>query len=204
MSDQAKYYDYYLVEGPKVKELIESYYALGEQRSRVLDEACKSVGAIAFINSSGLGDKGDKLRAFAWNADFTFPCPITIKERSIFNNKPVLIVRGKGNTKEGREYNIKLDSVIKSANESLGSYPCWASYIINHYGVMRTAQGGPSSFHKHATAMLTTNCGMLRERKDALVFCIPNSEDRFRNEVSIPPEFKKLTYGQYYDMTSTL
>lgn len=68
---------------------------------------------------------------------------------------------------------------------------------------MRTAQGGPSSFHKHATAMLTTNCGMLRERNDVLVFCIPNREDRFRNEVSIPPEFKKLTYGQYYDMTSS-
>ncbi|OZQ42886.1 Eac protein [Klebsiella variicola] len=202
MSDQAKYYDYYLVEGPKVKELIQSYETVGEQRSMVIDEACRSVGAIAFINSYGLGDKGDKLRAFAWDAECTFPCPITIKERSIFNNKPVIVVRGKGNTKEGRDYNKKLDSVIKSANERLGSYPCWESYIINHYGVMRTAQGGPSSFRKHATAMLTTKCGMLFERNDALVFCIPNRVDGFKNEVSIPPDFIKLTYGQYYDMIS--
>ncbi|MBT1582396.1 Eac protein, partial [Klebsiella pneumoniae] len=87
----------YLVEGPKVKELIQSYETVGEQRSMVIDEACRSVGAIAFINSYGLGDKGDKLRAFAWDAECTFPCPITIKERSIFNNKPVIVVRGKGN-----------------------------------------------------------------------------------------------------------
>ncbi len=41
----------------------------------VIDEACRSVGAIAFINSYGLGDKGDKLRAFARMLSVPFRAP---------------------------------------------------------------------------------------------------------------------------------
>ncbi|HGB5075580.1 TPA: Eac protein, partial [Salmonella enterica subsp. enterica serovar Eastbourne] len=48
MSDQSKYYDYYMVEGDDVKELISSYDTINEQRNSILLAAAEQVGAIAW------------------------------------------------------------------------------------------------------------------------------------------------------------
>ncbi|TRW02966.1 Eac protein, partial [Klebsiella pneumoniae] len=34
-----------------------------------------------------------------------------------------------------------------------------------------------------------------------LAFAIPNRNDGYNKPVIIPPNFKKLTYGQFYDIT---
>lgn len=47
MSDQSKYYDYYMVEGEDVKELIQSYDTINDQRNSILTTAAEKVGAIA-------------------------------------------------------------------------------------------------------------------------------------------------------------
>lgn len=41
MSDQSKYYDYYMVEGEDVKELIQSYDTINDQRNSILTTAAK-------------------------------------------------------------------------------------------------------------------------------------------------------------------
>ena len=53
MSDQSKFYDYYMVEGDEVKSLIAGYDDIREQRNSILPEAAGKVGAIAWTTSSG-------------------------------------------------------------------------------------------------------------------------------------------------------
>ena len=93
---------------------------------------------------------------------------------SIRENWPVLSdgviiqARGKGNTLDGRAFNKKLDEIIKNVNDKLGPFPCWSSYIINHFGIMHSAHGGPAANRPFATAILTTYGGTISGRQDAL------------------------------------
>lgn len=204
MTDNTRYYDYYMVEGPKVKTLIDGYDAIHAQRTEIIQGVMQEYGAIAFTDSSGWGDKGGKLTSLVWPADHPFTCPMTIKRRDYFDGKPVVIARGKGNTVEGREFNKKLDASLAAANEKLKTLPVWQAYIINHYGIMRTGFG--ATVRKFGQSMLTTYGGLCPGRDDCLVFAIPNSKATEPGEVShgcvdIPPEFRKLTYGQFYDLT---
>ncbi|HAE4325841.1 TPA_asm: Eac protein, partial [Salmonella enterica subsp. enterica serovar Heidelberg] len=41
MSGQSKYYDYYMVEGEDVKELIQSYDTINDQRNSILTTAAE-------------------------------------------------------------------------------------------------------------------------------------------------------------------
>lgn len=202
MSSQCEYYDYYIVQGDDVANLIKAYDALREQRNAVLKQAIEKVGAIAWTTSSGWGDKGDKLADFVWPADHGFACPITIKSKTLFDGKPVIVARGKGNTKEGRAFNKELDTIKADVNSKLSSLPCWQSYIINHYGVMRTGIGGRAG-QGFGFAMLSTYGGKHPTRDDTLLFAIPNNKEERHGDVTIPDSFQKITYGVFYDITNT-
>lgn len=201
MSDHVKFYDYYIVEGPEVQALIESFEPISQKRSELIKEAMTLVEAVGWVDSQSFGDKGDKIQSFVWKADHKFPCEITIKRRSYMDKVPVIVARGKGNTSDGREFNKKLDVIIKNVNNKLGPFPCWSSYIINHFGIMHSAHGGPVANRPFATAILTIYGGTISGRQDALAFAIPNRNDGYNKPVIIPPNFKKLTYGQFYDIT---
>lgn len=202
MSSQSEYYDYYLVEGGDVASLIQSYKSVKEQRDSALQQAIEKVGAIAWTTTQGFGDKGDKLSAFVWPANHEFPCLMTIKSKSYFNDQQVVIARGKGNTKEGRAFNKVLDTVRADVNSRLTSLPCWQSYIINHYGIMRTGIGGAAGTG-FGFAMLTTYGGKHPTRDDALLFAIPNNKEERHGDLTIPESFQKITYGVFYDITNT-
>lgn len=118
MSDQSKFYDYYMVEGDEVKSLIAGYDDIGEQRNSILPEAAGKVGAIAWTTSSGWGGGGGLLNGFVWDKGYQFPCPMTIKREEMFDGKRVVLGRGKGNTKEGRAFNKELDAVMEEANKN--------------------------------------------------------------------------------------
>lgn len=201
MSDQGKYYDYYMVEGNDVKKLIDGYNAINEERTSILANAAKTVGAVAWTLTSNWGGGGGLIQGFAWDKDFKFPCLITIKGEDYFDGKRVVIARGKGNTKEGRAYNKELDAVRDEANRKLKLLPQWKDYIINHYEIMRTGIGGPSG-RGFGFAMLSTYGGKHPRRDDALLFGIPNNNDEKHGKITIPANFKKLTYGQFYDIVN--
>lgn len=203
MSSQIEYYDYYLVEGSDVESLIKSYAVVKEQRDSALQQAIDKVGAIAWTTNQGFGEKGDKLAAFVWASDYAFPCPMTIKRKTYFNNQQVVIARGKGNTKDGREFNKILDTVRADVNSKLASLPCWQSYIINHYGIMRTGIGGPAGGSGFGFAMLTTHGGKHPTREDTLIFAIPNNKEERHGDITIPDNFKKITYGVFHDIANT-
>ncbi|BBV82012.1 Eac protein [Citrobacter freundii] len=201
MSDQSKFYDYYMVEGDEVKSLIAGYDDIREQRNSILPEAAGKVGAIAWTTSSGWGGGGGLLSGFVWEKGYQFPCPMTIKREEMFDGKRVVLGRGKGNTKEGRAYNKELDAVMEEANKKLKSLPEWKDYIVNHYGIMRTGIGGQSG-RGFGFAMLSTYGGKHPGRDDCLVFGIPNNKEERHGEVEIPGNFQKITYGQFYDIVN--
>lgn len=201
MSDQSKYYDYYMVEGGDVKALISSYDAINEQRNSIIQAAAELVGAIAWTKTSSWGGGGGLLQSFAWEKGYEFPCAMTIKREDFFDGKRVVIARGKGNTKEGRAYNKELDAVIHEANAKLKALPEWNDYITNHYGIMRTGIGGQSG-RGFGFAMLSTYGGRHPHRDDCLIFAIPNNKEEKHGEVVIPEGFKKMTYGQFYDIVN--
>ena len=203
MSDQSKFYDYYMVEGDEVKSLIAGYDDIREQRNSILPEAAGKVGAIAWTTSSGWGGGGGLLSGFVWEKGYQFPCPMTIKREEMFDGKRVVLGRGKGNTKEGRAYNKELDAVMEEANKKLKSLPEWEDYIVNHYGIMRTGIGGQSG-RGFGFAMLSTYGGKHPGRDDCLVFAIPNNKEERHGEVEIPDNFQKITYGQFYDIANQL
>lgn len=201
MSDQSKFYDYYMVEGDEVKSLIAGYGDIREQRNSILPEAAGKVGAIAWTTSSGWGGGGGLLSGFVWEKGYQFPCPMTIKREEMFDGKRVVLGRGKGNTKEGRAYNKELDAIMDEANKKLKSLPEWKDYIVNHYGIMRTGIGGQSG-RGFGFAMLSTYGGKHPGRDDCLVFGIPNNKEERHGEVEIPDNFQKITYGQFYDIVN--
>lgn len=201
MSDQSKFYDYYMVEGEEVKSLIAGYDDIREQRNSILPEAAGKVGAIAWTTSSGWGGGGGLLNGFVWEKGYQFPCPMTIKREEMFDGKRVVLGRGKGNAKDGRAFNKELDAVMEDANKKLKSLPEWKDYIVNHYGIMRTGIGGQSG-RGFGFAMLSTYGGKHPGRDDCLVFGIPNNTEERHGEVEIPGNFQKITYGQFYDIVN--
>lgn len=66
MSGQSKYYDYYMVEGEDVKELIQSYDTINDQRNSILTTAAEKVGAIAWTTARSWGGEGGLLQSFVW------------------------------------------------------------------------------------------------------------------------------------------
>lgn len=201
MSDQSKFYDYYMVEGDEVKSLIAGYDDIRQQRNSILPEAAGKVGAIAWTTSSGWGGGGGLLNGFVWEKGYQFPCPMTIKREEMFDGKRVVLGRGKGNAKDGRAFNKELDAVMEDANKKLKSLPEWKDYIVNHYGIMRTGIGGQSG-RGFGFAMLSTYGGKHPGRDDCLVFGIPNNTEERHGEVEIPGNFQKITYGQFYDIVN--
>ena len=67
--------------------------------------------------------------------------------------------------------------------------------------IMRTGIGGPSG-RRFGFAMLSTYGGKHPRRDDALLFGIPNNNDEKHGKITIPANFKKLTYGQFYDIVN--
>lgn len=199
MSNNEKHYDYYMVEGDDVKALIKSYDEISKNRNTILPAAAAKVGAIAWTTTSSWGGGGGLLQSFAWEKGFKFPCPVTIKREDFFDGKRVVIARGKGNTKEGRAYNKELDAVIHDANAKLKALPEWNDYIVNHYGIMRTGIGDQSG-RGFGFAMLSTYGGKPPSRDNCLVFAIPNTTEERHGNISIPDNFKKISYGNFYDL----
>lgn len=86
MSDQSKYYDYYMVEGDEVKALINSYDAINDQRNSILPAAAERVGAIAWTTTRSWGGGGGLLQSFVWEKGYEFPCPMTIKREDFWDD----------------------------------------------------------------------------------------------------------------------
>lgn len=100
-----------MVEGDDVKVFIKLYDIIWDKCNVLFLEVVKKVGVIVWIIISNWGGGGGFLENFVWEKDFKFFCLMMIKREDFFDGKCVVIVCGKGNIKEGREFNKVFDVV---------------------------------------------------------------------------------------------
>lgn len=202
MPDNSKNYDYFMVEGFEVKKLIDSAMDVEKSRKKIIDRLKEDAGSVGVTFNSGWGEKGDQVRLLWWWHDHNFPCQMTIKGSDYLGDKKVICGHGKGNTADGRKFSKEINRLISEANEKLKELPCFESFIINHYGVMRTGFGSQSQ-SLLGISLLSTYAGTAPGRSDCLMFAIPShKDDKEHGSITIPESFVKITYGQFYDIVN--
>ena len=187
-----KYYRYFRLSGQEVKDLDAKYEPLHQQRLEAIKRMQEASGAVGFtLTSKTFGGKAGLIKSLAFPADHDFGVPVTIKYRNRIDSKPVVIVRGKRNTKEGRAFNSKLDAWVAVANEEIGEAIPYTSWIIEHYGIHCS--------EIHGSSLISTYGGKCSD-KDVLLFAIPVVLRG--NAPEIPASFEEITYGQFYDLSN--
>lgn len=195
-----KYYRYFRVSGPEVVTLLADYDAIQVKRKEVLDKMLQDSGAIAFTEMRDWGENGTLVRSLCFRADHDFGTPVTIDRRDRYDGQDVVIVHGKGRTKEARAFTEKLKGYVKAANDELKKAPSFRDYLIQHYQVACNGIGGPSE-RGFGSYMISTNCGKQPGSDDTMLFAIPIKSDGCK-QPEIPASFEEITYGQFYDLNN--
>ena len=195
-----KYYRYFRVSGPEVVTLLADYDAIQVKRKEVLDKMLKDSGALSYTERRHWGENGTFVGSLVFRADHDFGTPVTIERKDRWEGQAVVIVHGKGRTKEARAFTEKLRGYVKAANDELEKLPKFKDYLIEHYQVQCNGIGGPVP-GRSGSAMLSTYCGKQPESDDTLLFAIPVKSDGCR-QPEIPASFEEITYGQFYDLSN--
>lgn len=196
-----KYYRYFKVTGGEAAKLLAGYDAVSTKRDQVLEDVKARSGAVMLAMRFGWGENGSLVESLVFAADYDFGAPVTITHRDSIEGREVVVVRGKGRTKEARELNARLSLCVREANDSLAELPLFKDYLINHYQIACNGIGAPSA-RGYGAYMISTNCGAQPGTKDVLLFAVPVKSDGCR-QPEIPPSFVEITYGQFYDLTNT-
>ncbi|MEM0550453.1 MULTISPECIES: DUF5420 family protein [Aeromonas] len=194
-----EYYRYYKLSGETAKKVNAEYKAtVPENRSKIIAELFAATGAIVFCERHDWGENGTFVSSICFPADHPFEVPVKILNKDKFEGRDVVIVSGKGNTKEARSFNAKIREQIDTANKKLKDAPTYIDYLIKHFNIQCCTIGAPMG---RGAAMISTHCGQSKNDENVLVFAIPNANGH-ANQPSVPPEFVEITYGQFYDLTN--
>lgn len=191
MSNEQRF-DYYIVSGNEAEDLLRESNTIYGKRKEVIAKVLELTGAVTHTFSNGCFSKKSLINQLVWSVDYEFPCAISVKGRDVVDGKDVVIAKGKGNTKAGKEFNKSIESIIKHANITLSDLPVFSEMIINHYGVMRVGYGDG--------CMFSTRAGTSKNHDGIILFAIPNGEGD--NPVRIPECFEKISYGRFYDLAN--
>lgn len=192
-----KNYKYYRVEGPDVKALVDSHKPIAEQRGTVLKQLLDDSGAAGYTLHSGLSIISATVSDLAFKHDHPFPCEVTVRRQDMLDDTKVVIVKGKGRSKEVKEFNGWLNGLIDTANSQLKNLPSFFDYMISHYNVHCSTLGDSTG---RGMAILCTYGGLEPGRDDSLLFAIPQVKEGERDrQPEIPAGFVEITYGQFYD-----
>ncbi len=195
--DNKKRHSYYLVEQVE-KEQADALFEkdIEPTKTAILDELTTVTGCVAWRKSSNWGHPSYIAQlvfpadhAYATNPDFK------VHLKTTFEDKPVVCITGKGNTKAG----CALNKVVGQYNQRLREYPDYIDWLIcKHFKIMSVGLGGPGA--KGGQTMLSTHGGVTNDG-NAFVFAIPNSKSEDHVPVDIPDSFKQITYGAFHDLT---
>lgn len=194
-----KYYRYFRVSGAEPAKLLADYVDVDTKREQVLEKMLQDSGAIAYTERRAWGENGTLVASLVFKADHDFGIPVTIDRKDYFDGQRVVIVHGKGNSKEARAFTAKLKGYVKDANDELANVPSFKDYLIQHYQVACNGIGAPAESGR-GSYMISTNCGKQPGSDDTLLFAIPMKSDGCRVP-EIPDSFEEITYGQFYDLT---
>lgn len=195
-----KYYRYFRVSGPEVVTLLADYDAVSAKRKLVLEKMLQDSGAIAFTERRGWGENGTLVADLVFKADHDFGIPVTVDRKDRYEGQDVVIVHGRGSSKEARAFTDKLKGYVKAANGELSEVPIFKDYLTQHYQVACNGIGGPTE-RGFGSYMISTNCGKQPGSDDTLLFAIPTKADGCR-QPEIPASFEEITYGQFYDLSN--
>ena len=195
MSNEA-HYDYYLVN----KEISAAALKLhkekfGGMRKAAQEELLATTGAIAWRESTNWGEP-DYISQLVYPRDHEIQknAHIKIESRDYYQDQRVICVRGKMNSKAGKDFNGALDV----ANAKLRECLTFQDWIIHEYfKVKHCGLGGPGK-RIGSTSMLSTFGGMAGEN---IVIAIPKDTES-SNKPVVPDSFEAITYGKFYDLTN--
>lgn len=188
----SKYYDYYITDENKASEMKERYeLEISPKRDAIHNDLLNKTGAIAWTEQKNWG-KQSSICSLVFNSDHNIKdAPFICKPKhDRYEGKRVIIVRGKSNRKDG----IAFNQLVKDANEALSKLPKYTEWLVSEFGVMRTGFGESTGMGTQMTSTYGGNIGNI------LGFAIPNSENEKHGVIDIPEFFKKITFGEWYDL----
>lgn len=202
MMQPEEFYRYYKLTGPAAQAVNDDYSGIPAIRTEVLSELLSNTGAVAICENHDWGKNGSLVSNVAFLADHPFKVPVTVRNRDKFEGRDVVVVTGRGNTKEARAFNAEIAEHISAANQKLKDAPSYIDFLITRFNVQCCTIGWGMT-GRHGAAMISTHCGQSKNDKNVLLFAIPipNENDRSKSP-EIPAEFKEITYGQFYDLTN--
>jgi len=187
-----KYYDYFKYVN---HDLMGQYSEeVGQKRHESLQKMLDNSGAIAYTSRSSWGGPETV-------AELVYPYETELKElphvmtirTDWFEDQKVVVLRGKLNSKAGKEFNKWIDK----AREELKELPNFKAWVIDLLDVKRTGLAGPHESGR-GTAMIETDFAM---REGIYLFRIPKSDTgNVSGTEEVPKEFTPITYGQWFDI----
>lgn len=198
-----KYYDYYKSSAEIGKEKLAEYEPIGKKRSEVVERALKSMPDVIGVTES----RNWGHRSFFQYFVFKEGAPI-LDEKHIkimgsveVDGESGYAAYGKCNTKEGNKFN----RVMTDVNMALKNTPKFDEWLIEQLDAMRSGLG--TSNGGRGIPMLETGAASCPAPKAAniLLLRVPNekaSEDRVYKPFKKPKGWRKLTYGQFYDLAN--
>jgi hypothetical protein len=195
-----KSFDYYKSTPDIGASFLAEYAPIRAGRDDIIRETLKSVPEAVNLTEYTEFGQVTKLQYFV----FPVNSPI-LKEKHMTSLGNVGLgeaARGKMNTKEGAAFN----RVITEANKKLVDFPTLNDFIISKLDAMRTGFGIPA-IGARGTPMLSSSAGTSARKNvnNILLLRVPNkksSQDTKHREFKTPKGWKKITYGQFYDLAS--
>ncbi len=191
------HYNYYLVNKEVSAEAQKIHKEkFGGMRIAAQEELLETTGAIAWRESSNWGEPNSICElVFPRDHEVQKNAHIKICSRDYYEGQRVICVRGKMNSKAGKDFNAAMDL----ANDKLSKCLTFQDWIIHEYfKVKHCGLGGPGS-KGFGTAMISSFGGMAGEN---IVIAIPKDTESSKKPVVIPGSFEAISYGKFYDLTN--
>lgn len=188
----SKHYDYYITDAETKDAMVKKFDSeIGSKRSDTLQKLLDDTGAIAWTEHKSWGSTSIVVSKLAFELDHELVgAPHMLKPKyDYFKGKRVALTCGKQNKKDGVIFN----KIIGAANKILLDTTTYPSWLVEEFKIMRTGFGDSTGF---GTKMISTYGGSVGA---GLGFAIPNTEGK-HGQVEIPACFKKITYGEWYDL----
>ena len=192
-----KFYRYFKIEGAEAIKVIADYCPISDNRFAAIKRVLETFGAATHTEARHWGEPVSVGELVFWK-DHDFPCKVKVIRQDEYAGKQVVIVSGKGCSKEAKKFMSDMSQALGDLNEELKEFPTFKDYLINLFEVRCSGLGAATG---RGVAMLSTNCGKASGREDLLLFAIPMESDGCA-VVEPHPHMQEITYGQFYDLSS--
>ncbi|EKP0311562.1 hypothetical protein JE959_001588 [Aeromonas veronii] len=198
-----RFFDYYQLSGRVVKELGNSYRPIEERRLAIFDELNRATGAVSALVASNVFEKGEFIRDLVFHKSHAFPVPVKLKKAGRYMDADVFTAKPADKSEDGKKYFDSLNEKIQQANNDLHSAPTYSHYLLDHFNLWFLGCCGPAEAGRNGERLGSSRAGYDKSGA-SLLFAIPNQMMDGQQPPCPTSEFKKITYGQFYDLTNNV